>query len=220
MPGLYAGPGVPTEPEVLKELDVNSPGEDKRKLIVDNAKAKARKYLIMNRHDTMHPDGSYSSVCALCAGNIIRETGIVMPDDGQGSPVTHAGNIWDQISGNPYAIKRYANTEFMKNKEYENWEIISDFKNVEGGDLILFKGSGYEAMMSGHPIESNPSGYHMAISSTDYSEPGYWMGPQISGGFSVIDDQGSGWSNPIKERSKSHSSLEDVFLKAARYIGP
>ena len=60
----------------------------------------------------------------------------------------------------------------------------------------------------------------MAISTTDYSEPGYWMGPQISGGFSVIDDQGSGWSNPIKERSKSHSSLEDVFLKAARYIGP
>jgi hypothetical protein len=186
------------------------------KKIAEHGKSIASELFIWKGEDTMHPKtGRKSSVCALCAGNIIEGAGYVAPDDGKGNIVTSAANFFDQITGHPYAVKNY-NTEFMKNKEYKNWKIISKMEDIQPGDVILFKGTGYDEMMAGNPTSSNPSGYHISISTTEWHDP-YSVFGGVSGGISLVDDQGS--ATPIRHRNKYATDMKSDFVKAARYIG-
>ena len=208
---MYGG-YIPTKKEVMEEVSIEdlSGGQKISKAAVESAS----RALYFDFKDTQHPDGRRSGVCALCTGNIIKKAGYTVPDDGLGNQISSAGNFWDQLTGHPYAIKNY-DTEFIRNKEYENWEVITDMKDIQPGDVILFKGSGYEEMMAGKPTKSNPSGYHIGVSTSEWGEPCGGM-PGITGGVSLVDDRGSGLK--IWQRNKSARGMEEDFLKAARYV--
>ena len=199
--------------EVMEEVTIEEPSYGQ--IISDQAANSASSLIRGKFRDTVHPDGSRSSVCALAAGNIIKEAGFPIPDDGNGNQITNAANFFDQISGHPYAIKNY-NTEFMANKEYENWKVIDNMEDLQPGDVILFKGSGYERMKAGNPTKTNPSGYHIGISTSEWSDS--WGGMRnMTGGINLVDDRGP---TLIWNRHKSEYGMEQHFLKAARYVGP
>ena len=206
--GGFSGPGY----ETMKEIDFEV---DHGQKIADAGIDLATNILQGRWSDTVHKDGSKSSVCALCTGNVVKGAGYPVPDDGHGNQVTSAANFFDQLTGHPYAIKNY-DTEFMRNKEYENWIVIENKEDIKPGDVILFKGSGYDEMMEGNPTSSNPSGYHLGVSTSTYYQP--WSFAQgMTGGISLVDDRGA---SPIWHRNKGHTGMTNDFLKAARYVGP
>ena len=162
-----------------------------------------------NRHDACRPGkNGRTYVCAYAVGGMGSDYGISMPSTyniktGNQDAVVNAGLFFDMIEGLKYTIRDYSDSDFIKNKEYDNYTKITNYKDVQPGDIIKFKGTG-------------ESGLHASIATSVWEDPGFWMGPQFSGGFSVTDDQGSTRNFPIRNRKKDASSIEKDFIAAYR----
>ena len=108
---MYGG-YIPTKKDVFDEINIEEPKRPGQ-VIADAGVNHASDFLRGRKTDTVHPDGSKTSVCARCAGNIIAKAGLPIPVDKYGEPVTSAGNFFDQLTGHPYAQKNY-DTAWMR----------------------------------------------------------------------------------------------------------